>query len=394
MPNPPRQIDRLLEWTGERCVPWVDDWQVLYEHLHRYYFAADLADGRRVLDLGSGEGYGSAILAERAKEVLGIELDSQAVEHASTNYPFDNLEFRQGSVLELDDLPDASFDLVICYEVIEHITGHDELLSVVRRVLAPDGLFVVSTPDREIYSEAADYHNPYHVKELSRPEFDDLLSRFFSHHGLWGQTVTVGSTLQRLDQSPGDGAVDEIFVRREGDRWVRYQAGPVPYMVAVASQAQLAALPHFSLLNDPTAGALRTPPPSASFAEDVSRALDQGSGRLFELWDPERLRRQVAIFEGAVASEMSANQMAREEITDLHRRLDAVNPALDAARHEIDVLKDQAAVAGDKARRAEVEMALLRAQLGDITGSRAWRALSRYRLVRAALAGRAHRSGA
>jgi hypothetical protein len=347
-----------------------------------------------VLDLGSGEGYGSAILAERAKEVLGIELDSQAVEHASTNYPFDNLEFRQGSVLELDDLPDASFDLVICYEVIEHITGHDELLSVVRRVLAPDGLFVVSTPDREIYSEAADYHNPYHVKELSRPEFDDLLSRFFSHHGLWGQTVTVGSTLQRLDQSPGDGAVDEIFVRREGDRWVRYQAGPVPYMVAVASQAQLAALPHFSLLNDPTAGALRTPPPSASFAEDVSRALDQGSGRLFELWDPERLRRQVAIFEGAVASEMSANQMAREEITDLHRRLDAVNPALDAARHEIDVLKDQAAVAGDKARRAEVEMALLRAQLGDITGSRAWRALSRYRLVRAALAGRAHRSGA
>ena len=75
MSDTPRHIDRLLEWTGERCVPWVDDLQVLYEHLHRYFFAADLAEGKRVLDLGCGEGYGSAILAERAKDVLGIELD-------------------------------------------------------------------------------------------------------------------------------------------------------------------------------------------------------------------------------------------------------------------------------------------------------------------------------
>jgi SAM-dependent methyltransferase len=396
MPNPPRQIDRLLEWTGERCVPWVDDWQVVYEHLHRYYFAADLADGRRVLDLGSGEGYGSAILAERAKEVLGIELDSQAVEHASTNYPFDNLEFRQASVLELDDLPDASFDLVICYEVIEHIIEHDELLALVRRVLAPDGLFVVSTPDREIYSEATDYHNPYHVKELSRPELDHLLTRFFSHHGLWGQTVTVGSTLRRLDRAPGSGAVDEIFVRKEGDRWMRHQPGPVPYVVAVASQSQLAALPDFSLLNDPEAGALRAPPPPApaSFGEAVSRELDQGTGRLFELWEPERLRRQAEIFEAAVASEIGANQTAREEIADLHRRLEAVNSALDVARHEIDVLRNEGAEAGHAARRAEDEIASLHAQLDDITRSRAWRTLSRYRLIRAAFSGRAHRPGA
>ena len=244
--NTPPHIDRILEWTGERCVPWVDDWQVLYEHLHRYFFAADLADGKRVLDLGSGEGYGSAILAERAKDVLGIELDARAVDHASTNYPLDNLEFRQASVLELDDLSDASFDLVVCYEVIEHITAHDELLSLARRVLAPDGLFVVSTPDREIYSEEADYHNPYHVKELSRREFEVLLARFFGHHQVWGQTVTVGSTLERLDRTPGTGTPDEIRVRKNGDRWERRQAGPVPYMVAVASQSPLPALPDLS----------------------------------------------------------------------------------------------------------------------------------------------------
>ena len=330
MSKPPRQIDRMLEWTGERCVPWVDDWQVLYEHLHRYYFAADLADGRRVLDLGSGEGYGSAILAERAKEVLGIEIDVLAVEHASTNYPLDNLEFRQSSVLDLDDLPDTSFDLVVCYEVIEHITEHDELLSLVRRVLAHDGLFVASTPDREIYSEVADYHNPYHVKELSRPEFDGLLGRFFSHHGLWGQAVTVGSTLERLDRAAGGGAPDKIFVRKEADRWVRNQAGPVPYMVAIASQSPLPTPPDFSLLNDQESGALnaQAAPAPDSFAEAVTRALDEGAGRLFELWEPERLRRQVAIFEAAVATEMDAHHMAREEVADLRRRLEAVNAAL------------------------------------------------------------------
>ena len=246
MSNTPRHIDRLLEWTGERCVPWVDDLQVLYEHLHRYFFAADLAEGKRVLDLGCGEGYGSAILAERAKDVLGVELDPQAVQHAATNYPFDNLEFRQASVLELDDLPDGSFDLVVCYEVLEHITEHDELFSLVRRVLCPDGVFVISTPDREIYSEAADYHNPYHVKELSLREFDELLGRFFSHHELWGQIVTVGSTLERIDRAPGAGSPDEIFVRREGDRWERRQADPVPYLVAVASQTQLPPIPDLS----------------------------------------------------------------------------------------------------------------------------------------------------
>ena len=99
-----------------------------------------------------------------------------------------------------------------------------------RRVLCPDGVFVISTPDREIYSEAADYHNPYHVKELSLREFDELLGRFFSHHALWGQIVTIGSTLERIDRAPGAGSPDEIFVR-QGRRPVGASAsrsGPLP----------------------------------------------------------------------------------------------------------------------------------------------------------------------
>ena len=59
---------RLIEWTGERCVPWSDEVQGIYEHLHRYHFAASLAEGKHVLDLASGEGYGSALLARTEKE--------------------------------------------------------------------------------------------------------------------------------------------------------------------------------------------------------------------------------------------------------------------------------------------------------------------------------------
>ncbi|HKN54890.1 MAG TPA: hypothetical protein VJX66_20485, partial [Amycolatopsis sp.] len=63
--------ERLIEWTGERCVPWTDDLQVIYEHYHRYAFAARFAAGKRVLDLASGEGYGSALLAATAERVVG-----------------------------------------------------------------------------------------------------------------------------------------------------------------------------------------------------------------------------------------------------------------------------------------------------------------------------------
>jgi SAM-dependent methyltransferase len=418
MNEPSQPSDRLIEWTGERCVPWVDDWQVLYEHLHRYFFAADLADGKRVLDLGSGEGYGSAILAERAKSVLAVELDPEAVRHASGRYPAENLEFRQGSVLELDDLADASFDLVVCYEVIEHITEHDGLLALARRVLAPDGLFLLSTPDREIYSEAADYHNPYHVKELSRPEFDELLARFFAHHALWGQVITVGSTLQRLDPAPGapevgdsgsgsgGPAVEEIFVRGEGEHWVRHQPQPVPYLVAVASQTELVPLPELSLLNDSGVGALRAPPLPAppegaavpSLAEEVTRILDGESGRQFELWDPERLRRLAMLFEAALVGEMKANQVGRAEIADLRAAVESITAALEAAR--ADAAEARAGANADVAsarhavERADSELASLRAQTEEITGSRAWRAVTRYRRFRVSLSGRSRTSGA
>jgi SAM-dependent methyltransferase len=240
---------RRLEWTGERCVPWLADTQIIYEHLHRYLFAAELARGRRVLDLGSGEGYGTACLAGVASEVLGIELEPAAVDHARLNYPLGNVEFRQGSVLELDELPDASFDLVVCFEMIEHIEEHDALVSEVARLLRQNGIFIVSTPDRETYTEAADFHNPFHVRELSRPELVELLVSRFSHAALWGQSVLVGSALRRLDGRHEAGTHQEFMVERSGDTWHQAEPGPPVYLVAIASQSELPPCPEFSVLD-------------------------------------------------------------------------------------------------------------------------------------------------
>jgi GT2 family glycosyltransferase/glycosyltransferase involved in cell wall biosynthesis/SAM-dependent methyltransferase len=240
--------DRLVEWTGERCVPWVDDRQVLYEHLHRYCFAAQLARGKRVLDLGSGEGYGSALLARVAESVFGVDLDEAAVAHATRRYASANLRFERHSVVELDHLPEASFDLVVCFEVIEHIEEHEALLAGVRRLLTPAGVFLVSTPDREVYSEATDYHNPYHVKELSRAEFATLLDGFFAHHALWTQAVLIGSIMQRLDGG-GAGAAGQHVVRRAGEGWEQVEGLPAPYLVAVASQGPVPPLPDLSTLH-------------------------------------------------------------------------------------------------------------------------------------------------
>src|SRR6059058_2512655 len=128
---------RLIEWTGERCVPWSPDVQVVYEHMHRYLWAAQLVEGRRVLDLASGEGFGAAILAERAASVIGIDVDQRTVEHSQLNYAGGPIEFRHGDAQDLSSFPADSFDAVVAFEMIEHVDDQRRVLREVARVLAP-----------------------------------------------------------------------------------------------------------------------------------------------------------------------------------------------------------------------------------------------------------------
>src|SRR5215468_5758250 len=132
----------MLEWTGERYVPWIQAPELGYEHMHRYAFATQFVRDKRVLDLASGEGYGSNLLAQAAKQVVGIDTDNRAVEHARNKYLKRNLEFKIGSITEVPIPGHGLFDVIVCFEALEHVQDHQKLLSETKRLLAHDGLFL------------------------------------------------------------------------------------------------------------------------------------------------------------------------------------------------------------------------------------------------------------
>ncbi len=187
----------MAEFTGERLIPGQVDVDLLNEHLARYTFAARLARGKRVLDAGCGAGYGSAELASAALSVVGLDVADEAVAFARENYQAPNLRFEQGSCAALP-YADASFDLVVAFEVIEHIENWREFLREARRVLAPNGQFIVSTPNKLYYTESrgAEGENPFHVHEFEFEEFRTELKEVFPHVSLYLENHVEGMTFQ------------------------------------------------------------------------------------------------------------------------------------------------------------------------------------------------------
>ena len=145
--------------------------EIHYEHLHRYAFASQFIAGKKVLDLACGEGYGSYLFAKNAQSVLGVDINPDAVRHASEKYKHDNLAFITGSITDVPVHDPKSFDVIVCFEAIEHIRDQDALFSEIARLLKDDGLLILSTPNKKIYSDEPMYHNPFHEKELN---FEDL----------------------------------------------------------------------------------------------------------------------------------------------------------------------------------------------------------------------------
>src|SRR6202000_3247322 len=173
LPRHRRGAPRLIEWTGERCVPWAPDVQVVYEHMHRYLWATALVEGRDVLELASGEGFGAALLARAARSVHGIDIDQRTVDHSSLNYAGGAISFSVGDARDLSAFADDSFGAVVAFEMIEHVADQNRVLSEGARVLAPGGILIISTPDRRAYSPGNESENPFHVRELDLSEFTD-----------------------------------------------------------------------------------------------------------------------------------------------------------------------------------------------------------------------------
>ena len=170
----------MLEFTGERVVPGQVEADLWNEHLARYLFAVRLARRRRVLDIGCGAGYGSYELSHAAASVVGVDLSPEAVALACGAYAASNLKYLSASATSIP-FADASFDLITCFEVIEHIDEWLLLLKEARRLLAPGGQFIVSTPNKSYYAESRAQigPNPFHVHEFQYDEFKSALESAF-----------------------------------------------------------------------------------------------------------------------------------------------------------------------------------------------------------------------
>ncbi|GGS52656.1 class I SAM-dependent methyltransferase [Actinokineospora fastidiosa] len=217
-----------LPLTGERTVPgiveenyWFRRHEVAYAHLAHH--CADVV----VLEAGCGEGYGADLLAGTARRVLALDYDAHTVAHVAKAYP--RVAVARGNLAGLP-LRDGAVDVVANLQVIEHLWDQEGFLAECRRVLAPGGALLVTTPNRITFSPGRDTPlNPFHTRELAGHELRDLLvDAGFTVEFLGG--VHHGLRLRELDERFGGSIIDaQIDVALAGGAW------PAELLEAVAS---------------------------------------------------------------------------------------------------------------------------------------------------------------
>jgi SAM-dependent methyltransferase len=228
----------MPEFTGERLVPGQVDADLWNEHIARYHFARRLARHKRVLDIACGHGYGSAELAQVAESVVGVDVSEEAVEAAALAYQAPNLRFQVGPAQSLP-FEDGGFQLITAFEVIEHLEDWDRLLAEARRLLAPGGQFIVSTPNRLYYEETRRQSgpNPFHVHEFEFAEFEGALAAHFPSVRMYLQNHVEAIAFEPLSEGHLRG---ELLVEQSEKR-----PGESHFFVAVCANASQTAGPTF-----------------------------------------------------------------------------------------------------------------------------------------------------
>ncbi|MGO4612630.1 class I SAM-dependent methyltransferase [Nocardia sp. 2YAB30] len=207
-----------LPLTGERTVPGIAEENYWFRrHEIAYARLLNRCAGKTVLEAGSGEGYGADMIADVATRVIGLDYDTSAVEHVRARYP--RVEMLHGNLAALP-LEDASVDVVVNFQVIEHLWDQSQFLLECLRVLRPGGELLISTPNRITFSPGRDTPlNPFHTRELNAAELTELLvDTGFEVAQMVG--VHHGPSLKMLDAKHGGSFIDAQIERAlAGEPW-------------------------------------------------------------------------------------------------------------------------------------------------------------------------------
>lgn len=189
-----------MEFTGERVIPNKVPEDLYNEHISRYRFASRfIKSGYSIIDVGCGTGYGTYELSTKAKKIVGVDISPEAIDYANENYYNHNLSYicHDSKQMNLEE----KFELAVSFEVIEHIDSVEMYLESIKKCLSPEGIFIVSTPNKKMYSDAIEnYNNSYHVKEYYLDEFKGLLNGYFKHIIIYSQDFLQGLIFRRNDQ--------------------------------------------------------------------------------------------------------------------------------------------------------------------------------------------------
>jgi GT2 family glycosyltransferase/2-polyprenyl-3-methyl-5-hydroxy-6-metoxy-1,4-benzoquinol methylase len=167
-----------MKYTGERMIPEANKREEMYlEHVSRYLFATQFVKNKIVLDIACGSGYGSDLLLRAgSRQVIGIDISEESISYCKERYKGKKIEFKIGNVSNIP-IEKEKIDVIVSFETIEHVSESDQskFIREVKRILKPEGLFIVSTPNPLVYPKG----NPFHLKELSLEEFRGLLRKHF-----------------------------------------------------------------------------------------------------------------------------------------------------------------------------------------------------------------------
>jgi 2-polyprenyl-3-methyl-5-hydroxy-6-metoxy-1,4-benzoquinol methylase len=322
---------------------------VAAEHTARYRWATSFCDGRRVLDAGCGAGYGAELLNQAgAASVVGVDISEAALSLARSTVT-DGVTLELGDVTALSHADD-SFDLVVCFEVIEHVEDPERVLDELSRVLRPDGLLLLSSPNRARYVPG----DPHHRHEYIRPELQKALERRFESARIISQHVMLAST------------VTWTGAPRLDDVQTLWSAEPEPddeiYLLAMAgSDLPLDPSPVVALAQ------FAEPRRWLQYIEEQRSQIEAQTHRLRELEGREADRQDALVRLDLAERELASLRSVRHQLQEAHKDVEALR------EREADLTEQTADLA---------ELDHLRTQLDAVKASKSWQATALLRRLR------------